>query len=359
MTINTPQAILHLAPYLPPSDATMTSRAQGNGLIRSRQLSCLAEWEKVFGKNDGSDGYGDYEDWTEQACRLLAAIDAFGRENVWFIKGSRATTAKNIATGEEIAEGDTTRQFVRYGSQPSNLYYQPNQQGERKADAYAITKVFEKYANRNFVVCGFSLGGAEGIEIVDAVVNLHNSGVRRVILKNTKAKKGFWDITLPEDMNASTAYRTISDEVDWALVREEGRPSAFLLQEYSPMIYEYRLFVVNHRLTTGAGCIEENTPLNNAEPFDSWFRKDRKDYDAPLVQDEKLRDTFVEFAQKIVFDTEKYEPECSNYVVDVALNSDGVPLMIERNAMLNSGFFAANPLLITANLRAAAASLRG
>lgn len=124
------------------------------------------------------------------------------------------------------------------------------------------------------------------------------------------------------------------------------------------MFYEYRFFVVNHQLITGAGCIEEHTPLNNSEPFDPWFRKVRKEYGSHLTRDEKMRDVLKGFAQRVVDFTKELENKCQNYVVDIAVDLHGIPLMIERNAMLNSGFYASDPALITAALRGVSAPVR-
>ena len=347
-----PQVLLHLAPYLRPSPETMLERAGSDDVILQRHISCAKAWDKVFLPEDYSEGFGDYEEWIEQTYRLMAAIDAFGEENVWVIKGSESNSAINLTTGEKLTEGMATKDFIIYGSQPKNVYYRETQEGERVADFYATTDVFAKFANRKFYVCGFGLDeGSKGIEIVDAVLTLHAENVRRIIVKNTKAKKGFWDIVLPDDLTADSAYRLLFDELDWVLIREEGSPKGFLVQEYSPMFYEYRFFVVNHQLTTGAGCIEENTPLNNSEPFDPWFRKVRKEVGSPLVRDDKMRDVLKAFAQRVIDYTKESENKCQNYVVDVAVDRFGIPLMIERNAMLNSGFYASNPSLITAVLR--------
>lgn len=359
MTTKAPQVLLHLAPYLRPSPETMLKRANGDDVILQRHISCAKAWDKVFSPKDYSEGFGDYEEWIEQTYRLMAAVDAFGEENVWVIKGSESNSALNLATGETLIEGKATKDFIIYGSQPKNIYYRETQEGERLADFYAITDVFAEFANRRFYVCGFGLDdGSKGIEIVDAVLTLHSENVRRIIVKNTKAKKGFWDITLPDDLTADSAYRLLFNELDWALIREEGSPKGFLVQEYSPMFYEYRFFVVNHQLTTGAGCIEENTPLNNSEPFDPWFRKVRKEAGSPLVRDEELRDVLKGFAQRIVDYTKKSENKCQNYTVDVAVDAYGIPLMIERNAMLNSGFYASDPTLITVVLRGLSAPVR-
>lgn len=359
MTTKDPQVLLHLAPYLRPSSETMLKRANGDDVILQRHILCTQAWDKVFSPKDYSEGFGDYEEWIEQTYRLMAAIDAFGEENVWIIKGSESNSALNLATGETLIEGKATKDFIIYGSQPKNIYYRKTQEGERAADFYATTDVFAKFANRKFYVCGFGLDDeSEGVNIVDAVLTLHAENVRRIIVKNTKAKKGFWDIVLPDDLTADSAYRLLFDELDWALIREEGNPHGFLVQEYAPMFYEYRFFVVNHQLTTGAGCIEENTPLNNSEPFDPWFRKMRKDGGSPLVCDEKMRDVLKCFAQRIVDYTKESENKCQNYVIDVAVDVYGNPLMIERNAMLNSGFYASDPSLITAVLRGLSAPVR-
>lgn len=192
MTTKKPQVLLHLAPYLRPSPKTMLKRADGDEVILQRQISCSQAWDKVFSPKDYSEGFGDYEEWIEQTYRLMAAIDAFGEENVWVIKGSESSSALNLATGETIIEGKATKDFIIYGSQPKNIYYRETQEGERVADFYATTDVFAKFANRRFYVCGFGLDEElKSVEIVDAVLALHAENVRRIIVKSTKAKRDF------------------------------------------------------------------------------------------------------------------------------------------------------------------------
>lgn len=350
MTKNT-QVLLSVSPRIQPSLKTMKERAQGDSLIEERQKTCLRLWEECFGVYDGSNGYGDYEDWTEQAYRLWAAQNSFGKENVWISFGADTQEAVNMVSGEKINRLNPPSHFIHYGSQPQNLYHYNSQKVERLADSYAESDVFAAFANRKFFVGGFSTDG-KGMEIYDAVLTLHSSGVRRIIVKNTRAKKGFYDIYLPDEMTVEDLRSILFEELDWSLVREEGRPGAFLVQEYSPMFYEYRFFVVGHELTTGAGCIEEHTPLNNSEPFNPLLRVKRSDWDAELVVNSQVFEKLFSCAQNIVEMTKNSEPECIHYVIDVALDADGEPLMIERNAMLNSGFYASNPVLITDRLKA-------
>nr|WP_254788555.1 hypothetical protein [Arthrobacter sp. ok909] len=40
-------------------------------------------------------------------------------------------------------------------------------------------------------------------------------------------------------------------------------------------------------------------------------------------------------------------PELTDYVIDVALNADGEPLIVELNSLLNSGLYASRPELVT------------
>lgn len=356
MTKNT-QVLLSLAPYKRPSPEMLGKRAGNNSVIKERQLECLNAWEEHFGIYDGADGYGDYEDWTEQAYRLLAAQISFGKENIWVASGSESQEATNLISRETINRWQVPNNFIHYGTQPQNLYHYDSQRMERLADSYANTAVFSSYANRKFFVCGFNTEG-KSMEIFDAVLTLHDGGTRRIVIKNTRAKKGFYDVFLPEELTVEEVRTILFEELDWSLIREEGKPAAFLVQEYSPMFYEYRFFVVGHELTTGAGCIEEHTPLDNIEPFNPWLRIMRKDHEADLVQDEQVFKKLFLYAQKVVMDTKNTEPECENYVIDIGLNALGEPMLIERNAMLNSGLYACNPVLITNRLKALSASVR-
>lgn len=151
------------------------------------------------------------------------------------------------------------------------------------------------------------------------------------------------------------------------------------------MTYEYRLFIVDGRPVTGAGCIVEHTPLfadhrPGSSPFSPLVRRKRgvsltaiedeldeftiEDLDSGTWADESasadpsrggdienapgLVTQLVEFGAALVAEglTDGVLPRA--YVLDVALNEgNGKPLAIEVNGLSNSGLYASKPWIVT------------
>lgn len=130
----------------------------------------------------------------------------------------------------------------------------------------------------------------------------------------------------------------------WAEVRYEGIKDTYLLQEKIPMFYEYRIAVINNKVISGAGCIEECTPLNNESnelfPFDNKVRKVRNDFEFEIEKKQELIEGYVEYAKDFVEKMQKELPEMKNYTLDLCVNFENRITVVEINPMKNWGFFA-------------------
>jgi hypothetical protein len=125
-----------------------------------------------------------------------------------------------------------------------------------------------------------------------------------------------------------------------------------MVQESVPMRFEYRVFVVGHVPVTGAGCVEERTPLDRdpAEAFDPTVREHRGAPDEPACARPQVRDTLVSFARLVAAELHREVPAMRDYVLDVALDDGDRPLVVELNARENAGFFACDPWTVVAAL---------
>lgn len=123
-----------------------------------------------------------------------------------------------------------------------------------------------------------------------------------------------------------------------------------LVQEYIPMEFEYRMFVTNGVVRTGAGNVEYHTPLDNPERKQFFTQLERKRNSGEELSDEaELVSRYVKFGQAVADElaTEGF----LDYTLDVAVNADtGEVVVIEMNSLTNSGLYACDPVRILEGL---------
>lgn len=174
-------------------------------------------------------------------------------------------------------------------------------------------------------------------------------GHQDAVVKVDGLKLGMTKVMLTD--NADDLREQLTDDrcgLGWTMIRLEGVPEMFRVCAHIPMTYEYRLFVVDGRIVTGAGCIEENTPLSHDTSegvLDPWMRATRGNGIAadlggdsePEYQPGRAR-WYAHWAQPLL-DT---LPEGQNtLVMDVATSGDrDDPVLVEFNALPNAGLFA-------------------
>jgi hypothetical protein len=308
---------------------------------RTRELVQL--WDTHVG-GGSRDELGDFEDFFEQAARLEAVIATYPLHLIYLtIQGER--TARNLETGQTV-HVDELGDITRFGLQASyDLAMNPHLRNEAAADNYMSWDAFKKFAGRTIDYCGSYVDDPDVMDFTDRLFTRYQAGERRFFIKSVAVKKGLWDITLPDTINTIKDLESflIQDEhmMGWALASASGSRHAFVIQDYTPMSYEYRFFVVNHQLVTGAGCVEEFTPLDNTQLFDPKMRENRKQVSTVTMEPELLT-AYYEFAQQVVDAVREENPQVSNYVLDVAVDVHGNPLVVEFNSLLNSGLFASS-----------------
>lgn len=303
----------------------------------------LQAWTTYVGPLEG-DG-GDYEDFWEQAYRLHAAVTSFGADNIWlFVPGHRFRQAMHLGTGD-LADLATLRHLPVYGSQP-RVGHHSTMEGPQAvlADRYGHYRAFTDNAGREAHLCGYNVPGSD---LVERLVQMATQGKTNIFLKVTLLKFGIFRFTLPAGATADDVRAVLREEIDYGMIYLEGRQDMFLVQESVPMFFEYRVFVVNGQAVTGAGAVEEHTPLDNTRPFNTLVREDRA-----ACSDAEDRPTLVNglllpFARIVINQLADEVPELRNYTLDIAVGEDSRPLVVELNSMLNSGFYASSPHLVT------------
>lgn len=183
-------------------------------------------------------------------------------------------------------------------------------------------------------------------DLYGALLWLWARGVRTAVVKSGVRKSGVSVVPLSPTIRELRETLMRDDVLCWATIPEAAPAAGFLVQEWIPMDYEYRFFVVDGELVTGAGCVEEFTPLDH-DPrdgvFDPQMRKTRgngiaADTDAPVRRCLGLVERYREFLAPIAATL-----PCGQrtVVIDVALSS-GAPVIVEFNALPNSGLYSSD-----------------
>jgi hypothetical protein len=312
--------------------------------VKDRFDQLVAMWSRHVPPH-AADGAGDYEDFVEQAVRLEAALDTFGAESVWLVISTDIDTAVNAGTGETRPVVEL-EDLPRYGTQPSRRHEDVDMEQARLAASYYRYEAFLSRAGRRLVVCGF--GCEDGsVELGDILASWAAEGVRRAFLKSVRIKQFAFPVDVPEGFRAGAGAKVVYDALDYGAMALEGRPESLIAQEFVAMEYEYRVFVVGNTLVSAAGCIEEFTPLDNqGEAFDTQLRRHRQ-AKTPVERAPEIAGLLTDFAREAVAALAHEVPELTDYVIDVALGPDGVPLIVELNSLLNAGLYASRPELVS------------
>ena len=304
-------------------------------------------WEQFIG--DIVPGDGDYEYFVEEAFRLHSAVTSFGPENIWLshFYGEKTGQAQNLSTEEwkDVDELELSG-AAHYGAIPGNAHSPWNR---NSVDDYCVLETFKKNSGRITGVGGFNDLPDDSSSMANTLTLIKESGATQALLKRRHAKLPLLSANL-EDWNVGdSVISTLDPDSGWGLINDEGVKDTYLVQEVIPMRYEYRMFVINGKIVTGAGCVEELTPLDNeGEAFDSRMREERS-YECPSPVENRpdLLSRFLEFAEQVVAEMTMERPKFDRYVLDVALGKNDEPVIVEFNSESNSGFFACCPLRVT------------
>jgi hypothetical protein len=305
----------------------------------SREADLLALWHQHVSQADPSSD-ADYEDWVEQAARLKASLAA--TTDVHLTLDGRIATSLLTSRSTPITD---LAHLARYGADRTTEHL-PDLPTDTAADHYYRLQTFHRLAQRAVSLVGHD-SEAERSELVDGVLAMHEQGIRRIIVKVARTKYAIYDLTLPETLTYTQAHTLLSTALGWTMVHLDGRPNAFILQEHVQMEYEYRLFIVGGRPVTGAGCVEEHTPLDNQDVFDQKVQQQRGK--SPVVTAPGVVAALVDFGEQAAVQLGAEEPRLTSYVLDVAMGKGG-PLMVECNALRNSGLYASQPERVVAAL---------
>lgn len=302
-------------------------------------------------------GDGDFEYFVEEAFRLHSAVTSFGEGNIWLwhVVGTQAGQAQNLATNQWKPVDELVKAGAsRYGALPGNSHMPWTTNG---VDDYCVLETFKKNSGRVTGIGGFNDLTDESSSMEETLKLIKEAGATNALLKRRHAKLPLLPMNLESWTAGDSVMSALDPESGWGLINDEGVKDAYLVQEVIPMTYEYRFFVINGHAVTGAGCVEEFTPLDNkGEDFDSRMREHRS-YECPSPVESRpdILAKYDGFVQRVIAEMLLERPDLNRYVLDVALGKNDEPVIVEFNSESNSGFFACRPVRVTAALAKLAA----
>lgn len=194
---------------------------------------------------------------------------------------------------------------------------------------------------------GAALAGSECPEdFYGALLWMWHRGVPEVVVKSAHRKTGVSRIRTAPDVETLRARTAADDLLCWTTTPDAAPMEGFLIQEWVPMTHEYRFFIVDGRTVTGAGCVEEFTPLNRlGDTFDPQMRAHRGNGIASVADSrvELRRDLAQQYLDFIAPIAGELPEGMNTVVVDVAMDARmDTPLIVEFNTLPNSGLYASD-----------------
>jgi hypothetical protein len=280
----------------------------------------------------------DVEDFWEDACRIAAAWQASGND------------LQLKASGEYPGAWSADELDRRLGP----VGY-AEEGGRHAPDELVADPVLHAHGGRGMLLG--SLGGDPSTDVAVWFAARHREhGVQRGIVKVAAAKNGIWAIEL--DSDPEVIRQRLSREMDWTYVRLEGPSRTVIAQDVLDLQYEYRLFIVDGKVVSGAGCIEEFTPLDRpagSGPFDLRVRKYRghmvNDFTVAIEERPNVVERLLTFGREIAH--EHGGTVVIDVAIDAAAGEQGAPVVLELNRLSNSGLYASDPWAVARALTTA------
>lgn len=278
----------------------------------------------------------DVEDFWEDACRASAA---------WLASGGDIRLATPGTPASPWTEEMLARRFgaVTTAEEGGGFHGGP--------DRYLNHPLVQEHGGR-----ALQLGSLEGdTDVIEWLAARHRDhGVTHGIVKAAQFKGGIWSVKLDED--PQVIQDRLFDAMDWTYVRLAELENSVLAQDRILLEWEYRLFVVDGKVVSGAGCVEEFTPLDHlGEGFDTRVRRHRGHMGGSPSQVEARPEVVAEL---IRFGEDIASLHGGTVVIDVAVGTDHLghsrPVIIEFNPLPNAGLYASNPWSVARALRTAA-----
>ncbi len=309
----------------------------------------------------------DYEDWTEAAVMLEAALRAGLEVKIL----PRQSLSKAVNAPELVIEGRPCRDMLigrTLQSDPRNADWLnlgwPSACNDL-ANHYAETETFHAFAGRQAVLADVPGESARlreantlartgsGGDVAEAIRGFAGGRCFVKVVWPAKSEAPF-RLDVPAGCTPEQAKSLFIAETGYLSAAREGDRDAILVQEHVEMRHETRFFVINAQIVTGSGCIESDTPIQNGEGLRFPARSEPHRNHGRIGVHPSEASALRQHAERFVAALAEEAPEMAHYVVDCALKPDGTPVVIELNPIAESGLYAASHRDLFAAIAAAA-----
>ena len=283
----------------------------------------------------------DFEDWTENATYLVAAKD-LGIDLVEAEKPSGAFVSAPRRTLRDSSKG--TPGFFYTGISDSYAVSELKPATrlvlQRPSD---LDAAMEYYRSPEFVeLAGRELrpAHAEPGEI-DRIVRDLVPGEGEFFMKSVD-KQFAGRVEIEAGQAPWDAICKRFEGIEWDPITKEGdRLPAYIIQPAFEPSFEYRLFMVDGKVATSAGCVERFTPIDNEKPFDGKMERFRNK--GEILAADKLAEQFVERANQFGSDWKDKGTSPRVYGLDLCVDAKSNQIRaIEINPAMNLGRYASD-----------------
>lgn len=294
--------------------------------------SYLDAWRRYVDPELTVTADADREDWLEQAARLEAGVRLLGDGTIVRVYGNRPMRTDGTSVSEDMLAG--LPHFGCIMRTPTGDYMTDPSGGNRYCRSMTVRGLMRRRTR---------LVPVDATAVRTAVRELDADSPLGVTVKYVRREKTLPLVHVPHGGGFDAARW-----LDWEEVRFDGDTDGVLVQETVRMEYEYRMFIVNGEPVCGAGCVEENTPVDNHATFDSMMQRTRNASPVETRADiaERYR-RFAFHAARIIHEEGIITPA---YVMDVAM-IDGQPGIVELNGSANAGLYALDMTALVTAMR--------
>lgn len=340
-----PTLLLEFVGGFPAPPATQLQH--GNTALLQQYLN---SWTRTFGGPNHQEG-GDFEHFVETMARFDAAGRAFGYANtsVRNQAGEHLSSLTRLIDGSPILPAEEAA-----GDDPDFIFgpvahwgsgHAARSRNSSPADRYWDIPAFAGLSGRRWELAGYFPDDQNEPELLGVLQGMFDDGVRRFVVKGTEPKTLLVKFTLtvrPTDLIGRGTE--IPAELTNSVQHLEGRSGVFLVQEHIPMTHEYRVFMAGPKPASGAGCIEDFTPLDaQGAAFDPRFEIERGS--GEIVRRQWMVTEMETFARSAGALLHGQAPDLgAAWVMDLAMNArTGEIVVIELNPARNAGLYASSP----------------
>lgn len=305
-----------------------------------------SSWLKLYPDAPRRPGI-DFEDWVENAVRLDAAFKMAPERLALLHDNGRAyyPNGREVPAGSEVLFLGTWHnqddEVSNRGVFSSYRYPEAFHGETALANRYMESRVFQDHAGRVLHLCGIREEPTDQVDLdlYECLAQMFREGHRQAFVKVSLPKYAIsrFELTSDDPKAISQSLFDQDENFGWTAVHLGGRNNMFLVQEYVPMAYEYRVIVVNHHAVAGAGCVEVFTPLDNEAQWDPKMEFKRS---SGMVEHQHAQaEAYMHYARGFTQAYQVERPSNGNYTLDLAV-SNGRILAIELNPLQNYGLYA-------------------